>query len=75
MPGMGIVQQSLVFAKVVLGLHFCFVSLTSKNQIMQEEINNNVYYVYMRNGVEYMTPCESIAILRSTTGEYKAIEY
>lgn len=42
---------------------------------MQEEINNNVYYVYIRDGVEYMTPCESIAILRSTTGEYKVIEY
>lgn len=68
-------QQSLVFAKVVLGLHFCFVFLTSKNQIMQEEINKNVYYRYVRHGVEFITPCESIAILRSTTGEYEVIEY
>lgn len=34
----------------------------------------SVYYLYIRDGKEFITPCEEIAILRGN-GDYYKVEY
>lgn len=40
----------------------------------QEEENVNVLYEYIRNGVVYTTPNETIASMRAEDGKYYAVE-